>query len=439
MLSATLPVTAALVRGAASTLDVVLGGVRASNALSTTIAERRLSPAEAERLAALVYGALRRERRVREVLREVGVAPERARASLLRVLGAALSEREPSVELGLASELAIDVAWERWRTADAALLEGAQGSARVALAGSLPDWLAELLLAEYGDAAVALSASLSEPAPRCLRANALVGDVATVRERLVREGAQIGPGRWARRALRLEGAFNPFTTRAFHEGAFELQDEGSQLVCELVAPPPRGLVVDACAGAGGKALAIAAALEGRGKLLALDVDDYKLGELRRRAKRAGAANVQALSMAEEGPLPDSVQAFVGRADRLLIDAPCSGTGVLRRNPESRANLTPGAIERLAGTQRAIIERMLPLLAPGGRLIFATCSLLRAEGEALLDDVEAAHPELEPINLAEIYDRAYVDRFVRSAPHRLRLFPHLHDTDGFFVTCLRRKR
>jgi 16S rRNA (cytosine967-C5)-methyltransferase len=113
--------------------------------------------------------------------------------------------------------------------------------------------------------------------------------------------------------------------------------------------------------------------------------------------------------------------------------------VLRRNPEARARLTPESIERLPRTQREIIERMLPVLAPGGRLLFASCSLLRAEGEALLDAVEADHPELTPVNLAEVYDRQYVERFVRSAPHRLRVLPHLHDADGFFVACLRRRR
>jgi 16S rRNA (cytosine967-C5)-methyltransferase len=292
---------------------------------------------------------------------------------------------------------------------------------------------------EHGDQAEALSASLSEPAPRSLRVNALVGDVAEAHERLEREGARIEPGRYGRRALLLEGAFNPFTTRSFHDGVFELQDEASQVVCELVAPPPRGLVVDACAGAGGKTLAVAAQLEGRGKVLSLDIDEGKLAELRRRAKRAGAANIQTVAIEETGPLPEVVQAVMGKVERLLVDAPCSGTGVLRRNPEARARLTPDAVTRLAATQRAIVERMLPLLAPGGRLLFSTCSLLRAEGEELMDALEAAHPQLVPVNLAEIYDRQYIDRFVRSAPHRARMSPHLHGTDGFFVTCLRRKR
>jgi 16S rRNA (cytosine967-C5)-methyltransferase len=373
---------------------------------------------------------------VHVALEQLRFGADREDAALLSVLGAALIEG--GVDLASARAQA-EVDWQAFVAADAAVLERARGVERVALLGSLPDWLATRLSEEYGEQAEALAASLSQPAPRSLRANPLRGDVETALERLASEGAQVFRGRLGKRAMRLDGAFNPFVTRAFHDGLFEMQDEGSQIVCELVAPPPRGLVVDACAGAGGKSLAVAAQLEGRGKVLALDVDEAKLSELRRRAKRAGAVNVQALAIEPDGALPEAVSAVAGKVERLLIDAPCSGTGVLRRNPETRARLSVEAIERLVATQRAIVERMLPLLAPGGRLVFATCSLLRAEGEALFDEVEAAHPELAPVNLAEIYGRPYIDRFARSAPHRMRLLPHLHDSDGFFVTCLRRKR
>jgi 16S rRNA (cytosine967-C5)-methyltransferase len=426
-----------LVAPAASVVASANQGARASVALSEVIAERRLGPVEAEQLARLAYGALRRERRVREVLREVCESAglvENARAA---VVAAALLEGSLDAELGSRAEPAVD--WPRFLAADAGVLQRAVGAARVALLGSLPDWLATELVEQYAESADPLAASLSEAPPRALRVNSLVCDVMEARARLEQEGAKLSEGRVAKRALRLEGAFNPFTTRAFHEGVFELQDEGSQIVCELAAPPPRGLVVDACAGAGGKSLAVAAALEGRGKLIALDVDARKLATLRERAKRARAANIQALTVEEAGPLPEAVAALTGKVERLLIDAPCSGTGVLRRNPEARARLSPEAVSRLALLQREIVERMLPLLAPGGRLIFATCSLLRVEGEQLMDSVEAEHPELSPVNLAEIYDRAYVERFVRSAPHRLRLLPHLHDSDGFFVTCLRKRR
>ena len=433
------PASPSLLELAIVVLSEAWKGGRASVALANAISERRLSPAESEQLAVLVYGALRLEVRVREALREVGADVAGAHQARLAVVGAALLDGTGVVDLEGARSAWSEVSWQRFQAADNAVVARASGAAKVALLGSLPVFLAELLLTEYGDQAEALAASLSESAPRALRVNSLKADVADARERLAKEGASVTQGRFGRRTLLLEGAFNPFVTRAFHDGWFELQDEGSQIACELVAPPPRGLVLDACAGAGGKSLAVAAALEGRGKVVSLDVDEQKLVELRRRAKRAAAANVQALAIDEVGPLPEAVQALEGKADRLLIDAPCSGTGTLRRNPEARSRLSAEAVERLVATQRSIVERMLPLLAPGGRLIFVTCSLLRAEGEDLLDAVEAAHPELTPVNLAEIYDRAYIERFPRSAPHRVRLLPHLHSTDGFFISALRRKR
>ncbi len=425
-----------LTRLGAALVDVAHAGERASSGLSQAIKREQLGSSQAEELSGLVYGALRRSERAKATLAELGVPGARCEQGMLLVIAAALLEKRLDVQA--ARELVGDVPWEHFEAADARVLERAAGASKVALLGSLPLWLAERLVLEYPDAE-ALAASLSEPPPRALRVNGLVLDAQEGRERLVSEGAQVSPGRWAKRALLLSGAFNPFATRAFHEGVFEQQDEGSQLVCELVAPPPRGLVLDACAGAGGKTLAVAAALAGRGKVLALDVDEGKLAELRRRAKRARAVNVQALAIEAEGELPEVVRDSTGKVDRLLIDAPCSGTGVLRRNPEARARLSPDAVARLVKAQAEIVERMLPFLAPGGRLVFATCSLLRAEGEELFDELEARHPELEPVNLAEIFDRAYVDRFARSAPHRLRVLPHIHGTDGFFVTCLRRRR
>jgi 16S rRNA (cytosine967-C5)-methyltransferase len=424
---------------AAAIFSTVERGERASAVLGDAIAAERLGPEQAEQLSRLVYAALRRARRVRAALSELGVTASSGPYARLIVIGAALLEKSPNFGLEEARAAWSEVSWQRVLNTDAALLERAQGAERVALLGSLPDFLAQVLWEQYGDEAAALAQSCSEPAPRSLRVNSLVCDVGEGQQRLEREGARVEAGRFGKRTLTLQGAFNPFVTRAFHEGVFELQDEGSQIACELVAPPPRGVVVDACAGAGGKTLAIAAALAGRGKVVSLDVDGRKLAELRRRAKRAGAVNVQALEIAEEGALPEEVTSLAGKVDRLLIDAPCSGTGVLRRNPEARARLTPEAITRLVDTQRTIVERMLPLLAPGGRLIFVTCSLLRAEGEDLLGSVEAAHPELQPVNLAEIYDRAFTERFARVAPHELRLLPHLHGTDGFFVGVLRRRR
>jgi 16S rRNA (cytosine967-C5)-methyltransferase len=189
-------------------------------------------------------------------------------------------------------------------------------------------------------------------------------------------------------------------------------------------------VLDACAGAGGKTLALGAQLGNRGRLVALDVSAHKLVELRKRARRAGLTNMQALT----------APAFAARADlfdRVLVDAPCSGLGVLRRNPEARWRLGPGDLVELPARQREILETYAPRVAPGGRLIYATCSIAAVENDAVVDGFCAAHPEWAPVPAKEILgaERA----LAVGDGQRLRLFPHVHDTDGFFAAVLRRKK
>jgi len=208
-----------------------------------------------------------------------------------------------------------------------------------------------------------------------------------------------------------------------------VMDEGSQLVAELVAPPPGGRVLDACAGAGGKTLALGALLAGKGRVLALDTDGKKLEELRRRARRAGLTNVEARPI-KEGPL-----GIKGQFDRVLVDAPCSGLGTLRRNPEARWRLTPADLDELPARQRAILERYAPLVAPGGRLVYATCTVDAAENDAVVDAFVRAHPDFTPVPAKEILGRARALEL--GDGERLRLLPHVHGTDGFFAAVLRR--
>jgi 16S rRNA (cytosine967-C5)-methyltransferase len=226
-----------------------------------------------------------------------------------------------------------------------------------------------------------------------------------------------------------------FGTRAFREGMFEQQDEGSQLVAELVAPSPGAVVVDACAGEGGKTLALAARMGGKGRIFACDVSEAKLETLRRRAKRIGVTNVQTIVLPREGALPGPLAGL--RADRVLIDAPCSGVGTLRRNPELRQRLDRNAPSRLAAEQRAIAARFLPLVAPGGRLIYATCTVLREEDEATVDAIRALDPSLTPMRVLEIWGAPRGQPLADASGTHLRLFPHVHGTDGFFASVLRR--
>jgi 16S rRNA (cytosine967-C5)-methyltransferase len=304
---------------------------------------------------------------------------------------------------------------------------------RLAVRESYPDWIVRRFSDERGlEEADKLLAAMNRRAPLTVRANRLKNTRDELAERLAKENVPAHASPFASDALELETHLNAYGLTAFKEGRFELQDAGSQLIAELTAPPPRGLVVDACAGAGGKTLALGALLGNRGRLVALDVSERKLVELRDRARRAGLTNVQAMTV-EEAALPGKL---AGNADRVLCDAPCSGLGVLRRNPEARWRLQPGDLEELPRQQAAILEAYAPLCAVGGRLVYATCTVTTVENDAVVDGFLAAHPNFEEVPAKEILggERALSVGDGR----RLRLLPHVHDTDGFFAAVLRRR-
>jgi len=307
---------------------------------------------------------------------------------------------------------------------------------RIALACSLPDWLARRLVADWGAEAEPLAQALNQRAPMTVRANLIRTDRDRLTAALAGERIAARPGRWCATALHLETRTNLFGLAAFKDGLMEAQDEGSQLLAELATPPERGIGVDLCAGAGGKTLAMAARMGNRGRIVASDIDDKKLEELRRRARRAGVSNAQAVRIAEDGQAA-ALTALAGRADRVLVDAPCSGVGALRRNPEARWRLRDSDVAGFSARQQALSARGAELTAPGGWLVYATCSLLRGENEDVVGAVLAAHPELEVVPLAEVWGErgaALADangRFLTVRPDR-------HGTDGFFAAVLRRR-
>jgi 16S rRNA (cytosine967-C5)-methyltransferase len=284
---------------------------------------------------------------------------------------------------------------------------------------SLPDWLHEALLAQAAaqgapDPAAdveRLGRALLEAAPLDLRVNPLRGERDAVRAELAAVGIRAEPLAAPATALRVVGKPAIERTAAFERGAVEVQDAGSQRLVDLVAPRRGQTVVDFCAGAGGKALAMAAAMRGTGQVYACDVSAARLQRMKPRLARAGADNIQPLRIqAEHDP---RLQRLAGRADRVLVDAPCSGTGTLRRQPELKWRLAPADVQRLAGVQGSILAAAARLVKPGGALIYATCSLLDAENGAVADAFGAAHPGFE-----------------REATLVLR--PDRDGTDGFFA-------
>ncbi|HAY10832.1 MAG TPA: SAM-dependent methyltransferase [Thauera sp.] len=298
----------------------------------------------------------------------------------------------------------------------------------------LPDWLAERLLQQMDEAElVALAHGLNRPAPLDLRVNLLKADRDGVLAQLQAGGVAAEPGRLSPQAIRL--AAKPALQKhpLFLDGSFEVQDEGSQLLGLLVQPRRGELVVDFCAGAGGKTLQLGALMRSTGRLYAFDVSDKRLAKLKPRMARAGLSNVHPVLIAHEADA--KVKRLAGKADRVLVDAPCTGLGTLRRNPDLKWRQSPAAVEEMVAKQGAILAAAARLVRPGGRLVYATCSLLAEENDAIVDAFLAAHPGFAQLSAQDILDKQGV---VVATGERLRLMPHVHDTDGFFAAVMERR-
>ncbi len=322
--------------------------------------------------------------------------------------------------------------WHAVASVDEAIASERRIEKRIALASSLPDWLAARLVADWGNEAEALARGLNQRAPMTVRANLLGGTRAVVGDALAKEHVATHEGKWSDTALIVDTRCNLFALDAFRRGLMEAQDEGSQLLADVAAAcaPAKPLVIDYCAGAGGKTLAIAARLGNTGRVVATDVDGNKLEELRRRARRAGVSIAQAISI-DGAVWPTQIDALRAKADVVLVDAPCTGIGALRRNPEARWRLAESELDGFATRQRDILAAALRLCAPGGRVVYATCSLLRAENQGVVASVAAI---AETVSLGEVLGEARAAAL--GDGNALTVTPHRHGTDGFFAQVLR---
>jgi 16S rRNA (cytosine967-C5)-methyltransferase len=366
-------------------------------------------------------------------LRRIDLALERARRvkkpprDLERLL--ALLVLDKLLEPARAAKLEPDLDWRAVAGVDDAIGAERKLAKRIALAASLPDWLADMLVADWGDEAEALALALNERAPMTVRANSLVVQRDALANELEQEGLATHAGKWSDTALIVDSRTNLFASAAFKRGAMEAQDEGSQLLAELAVPrDSKSLLIDYCAGAGGKTLAIAARLANRGRIVATDVDSKKLEELRRRARRAHVSNAQAIAI-EGGQWPREVDALRAKADVVFVDAPCSGIGALRRNPEARWRLREADIATFAARQREIMKAALELAAPGARVVYATCSLFTAENEQVARSLEGV--ELRP--LSDVLG----ERAAALGGEAFTVAPHTHGTDGFYARVMLR--
>ncbi len=297
-----------------------------------------------------------------------------------------------------------------------------------------PDWLLARLQRQYGeDELLALAQSLQQRAPLDLRVNLLKANREAVIARLSADGMVARATPYSPVGVRLEGKPQVNRHALFLEGAIEIQDEGSQLMCQLLAPRRGEMVADFCAGAGGKTLALGAMMRSSGRLYAFDISAKRLARLKPRLARSGLSNVHPQWIASENDA--RLKRLAGKLGRVLVDAPCTGLGTLRRNPDLKWRQSEQTLADYRLRQDVILAAAAKLVKPGGLLAYATCSLLDQENEEVVESFLAAHAqfELRPANLALAQQRIALDTGAY-----LRLTPYRHGTDGFFVALMAKK-
>jgi 16S rRNA (cytosine967-C5)-methyltransferase len=404
--------------------------------LSATFRKERWIGAQERRFVAeTLYGLVRHLRRVDAAI-AAGSTRAGAPRDLDRLLAYLVLEGGLDAADAARAEPAID--WAKARAIDGVIAGERDRVKRIALGCSLPDWIAARLVADWGDDAEPLARALNQRAPMTVRANLAKLDRDALIAALAAEQIAASPGRWSPTAVIIDAGSrtNLFATAAFQRGELEAQDEGSQLLAELATPrAAKATVLDLCAGAGGKTLAIAAAMGNRGRIVATDVDGKKLEELRRRARRAGITTIQAATITDARDRPPPLAAIAGKADVVLVDAPCSGLGALRRNPEARWRLRESDLADFARRQREILGAAVELAAPGGLVIYATCTILREENQDVVAGILTACSSARAIPLSAHLDRERAA--VLGDGIHLIVTPHRHGTDGFFAAVLRR--
>jgi len=410
-----------LLRSAVELFDIILAGTfPADSQMERYFREhRQMGVRDRGQVAEAVYGALR-QRRVLAHLAESDVSHDVLAAWWL-TQGLSARALEDGGYRGEARRLA-----ERVRTFDRAQFPAA-------VRANLPDWLYEKLCAQFGEGeTLQLADALNRAAPVDLRVNTHKVERDAVQAQLAKEGIDTVPTPYSPIGLRRDNRAPLFNTRCFKNGGFEVQDEGSQLISYLLEPRRHEMVVDFCAGAGGKALHIGALMDNSGTVYAFDVSAKRLERLKPRLRRAGLDNLRSVAISHERD--DRVRRLDGKIDRVLVDAPCSGTGTLRRNPDIKWRTLD--LDALTKQQHAILTAASTLLKPGGRALYVTCSLLREENEAVVERFLGEHPEFHIVPASTILERRHIA--LENPTDALRLLPHRHGTDGFYAMVLERR-
>lgn len=415
------PLSAALLAQTFEVVEEVLRLAKPADAvLSTFFRQKRCGPRERAFIAETTWALLRHKRSLTAWLGQ-----DRARdltlAALLQVRGFGLRMFEGAVGKD-------DLKWLR------ELKARPQPKLSLAERCELPDWLVERLLPRLDEPElIALARGLNQNAPLDLRVNALQASRDEVLASLAASGIEAQAGRLAPLAVRLTGKPALNKHPLFLQGKVEVQDEGSQLLAHLLAPRRGEMVADFCAGAGGKTLALGTLMRSTGRLYAFDVSAARLQRLKPRLARSGLSNVHPVAIDDENDA--RIKRLCGKLDRVLVDVPCSGLGTLRRNPDLKWRQTPQAVDELTAKQARILAASSRLLKPGGRLVYATCSILDEENQTVVDEFLATHPEFRRLDALGELTRQGVPL---AGSGDLRLLPHLHGCDAFYAALLERQ-
>ena len=374
-------------------------------------------------VAESVYGVLRRLRYLSTVTANEENDPDDARklilAWLLRIEGKSIRELEPILN-------------EQQKEWAVTIKAKATDNLPLAVQADVRDWLWDKLVAQYGEEqALTICRSMFDQASLDLRVNTIKATREEVLAKMQAENTVkdnvITTTPYSPVGIRMGAKLNISRHVLFEAGKIEVQDEGSQLLSYLVAPKRGQMVADLCAGAGGKTLAIGALMRNTGRLYAYDVSEKRLNNLGKRLKRSGLSNLHAQVINNENDL--KLKRLNGKFDRVLVDAPCSGLGTLRRNPDLKWRQTEQDVLELTQKQSAILARAAKLTKAGGRLVYATCSLLRDENEAIAEAFLSANPDFKLIPASEVLAQQNIEL---NTGDYLKLLPHLHGTDGFFA-------
>jgi len=299
---------------------------------------------------------------------------------------------------------------------------------------NLPGWLFDKLVAQFGqEEALQLAAVLNTPAPLDLRVNSIKANRDDVIAELAKAPIAAEPMPYAPLGLRVLKKPALQNLPLFKDGAIEVQDEGSQVLAQIVGARRGEMVVDFCAGAGGKTLALGATMRNTGRLYAFDVSEKRLAKLKPRMARSGLSNVHSVLIAHERDA--KIKRLAGKIDRVLVDAPCSGLGTLRRNPDVKWRQRPEAIGEMQEKQAAILDSAARLVKSGGRLVYATCSLLNEENDFIVEQFLSTHPDFELLPMKAVLEE---QKIPLEMDQYLKMLPHKHQTDGFFAAVLQRK-